>query len=40
MAKHGFNPVEYYPALWHDIGPDTAAVRVALFDFRADLLLL
>lgn len=36
--KHGFNPVEYYPALWHDIGPDTEAARVALFGFRAELL--
>jgi hypothetical protein len=38
QAKHGFSPVEYYPALWHDIGPDTTAARVALFDFRAELL--
>lgn len=38
MAKHGVSPVEYYPALWHDIGPDTAAARVALFDFRAELM--
>jgi len=37
-AKHGFSPVEYYPALWYDIGPDTAAARVALFDFRAELM--
>jgi len=37
-AKHGFSPVEYYPALWHDIGPDTAAARVALHDFRAELM--
>ncbi|MCP4453355.1 MAG: hypothetical protein GY809_18000 [Planctomycetes bacterium] len=27
-----------YPALWHDIGPDTAAARVAMFGFRAELL--
>ncbi|MCX6997484.1 MAG: glycosyl hydrolase [Kiritimatiellaeota bacterium] len=36
--KHAFSPVEYYPALWHDIGPDTEAARVALFGFRAELL--
>ncbi|MCX7048034.1 MAG: glycosyl hydrolase [Candidatus Sumerlaeota bacterium] len=36
--KNGFSPVEYYPALWHDIGPDTEAARVALFDFRAELM--
>ena len=38
VAKHEFSPVEYYPALWHDIGPDTAAARIALFDFRAELM--
>jgi hypothetical protein len=27
-----------YPALWHDIGLDTTAARVALHDFRAELL--
>ena len=37
-ARHGYSPVKYYPALWHDIGPDTVAARVKLFDFRADLL--
>jgi len=36
--KFGVSPVPLYPALWHDIGPDTAAARVALFDFRAELL--
>ena len=35
--EHGFNPVKYYPALWYDIGPDTAAVRNALWGFRAKL---
>jgi len=38
MAKYEFSPVQYYPALWHDIGPDTAAARIALFDFRAELM--
>ncbi len=37
-AQHGFSPVEYYPALWHDIGPETAAARIALHDFRAELM--
>ena len=38
QQKYGFNPVPWYPALWHDIGPDTEAARVALFGFRAELL--
>jgi hypothetical protein len=32
------NPAIYYPALWEDIGPETEAARVALFDTRAELL--
>lgn len=36
--KYGYSPVPLYPALWYDIGPDTAAARVALHDFRAELL--
>jgi len=36
-AKYGGNPVPLYPALWMDIGPDTAAARNALFGFRAEL---
>jgi len=36
--KHGYAPTLLYPALWHDIGPDTAAARVALYGFRAELL--
>ncbi|TWU38366.1 glycosyl hydrolase [Novipirellula artificiosorum] len=36
--RYGYNPVTLYPALWHDIGPDTASARIALHDFRADLL--
>ena len=35
--KHGFSPMKYYPALWYDIGPLTAAARNALFGFRAEL---
>ncbi|MFC1761761.1 glycosyl hydrolase [Planctomycetota bacterium] len=36
--RHGYDPCLLYPALWHDIGPDTAAARVALYGFRAELL--
>ena len=35
--KHGVDPVIHYPALWYDIGPETAAARNALFGFRAEL---
>ncbi|HWB86094.1 MAG TPA: glycosyl hydrolase [Bryobacteraceae bacterium] len=35
--KYGYSPMKYYPALWYDIGPDTAAARNALFGFHADL---
>lgn len=35
--KFGFDPVVYYPALWFDIGPETAAARNALFGMRAEL---
>lgn len=31
----GYDPAPLYPALWHDIGPETAAARVALFGHRA-----
>ncbi|HUT89044.1 MAG TPA: glycosyl hydrolase [Thermoguttaceae bacterium] len=36
-TKYGRSPVVYYPALWHDVGPETAAARNALFGFRAEL---
>jgi hypothetical protein len=36
--KHGTDPALLYPALWHDIGPDTEAARVALFGMRAELM--
>ncbi len=36
-AATGFDPALLYPALWHDIGPGTAAARNALFGFRAEL---
>jgi hypothetical protein len=35
--RHGMDPALLYPALWHDIGPETEAARVALFGFRAEL---
>lgn len=38
QQEHGHNPVTLYPALGYDMGPDTAAARVALHDFRAELL--
>ncbi len=37
-AQHGYAPTLLYPALWRDIGPETAAARVALLGFRAELL--
>jgi hypothetical protein len=36
-ARHGFDPRPYYPALWYDIGPETAAARNFLFGFRTEL---
>jgi hypothetical protein len=36
-ARYGFSPMTYYPALWYDIGSETAAARNALFGFRVDL---
>ena len=35
--RHGWDPAPFYPALWFDIGRETAAVRNALFGFRAEL---
>lgn len=37
QKKFGFSPMAYYPALWYNIGPETAAARNALFGFRAQL---
>ncbi len=37
-ARYGKDPDLYYPALFEDIGPETAAARVAMFDTRAELL--
>jgi hypothetical protein len=35
---HGYDPKPFYPALWHNIGPETEAVRNAFFHTRAELL--
>lgn len=37
QRRYGYDPAPYYPALWFDIGGDTAAARNALFGFRAEL---
>jgi len=36
--KYSTNPVEFYPSMWYDIGPATAAARCMLFGLRAELL--
>jgi len=35
---HGYDPKPFYPALWHNIGPETEAVRNAFFHTRAEML--
>ena len=35
--KYGFSPALYYPALWYDIGSETAEARNYLFGFRSEL---
>ena len=37
MAKYGFSPTEWYPALWYEIGSQTAAARNYLFGFHSEL---
>jgi hypothetical protein len=37
QQKYGYCPMKYYPALWYDIGPETAAARHALYGFRTEL---
>jgi hypothetical protein len=37
QKRHGYSPMKYYPALWHDIGPQTSAARNALWGHRAEL---
>jgi hypothetical protein len=38
IEKYGYSPTSYYPALWYDIGPETASARIALHRVRADML--
>jgi hypothetical protein len=35
---NGYDPKAFYPALWHNIGPETEAIRNAFFKTRAELL--
>lgn len=35
---YGKNPALYYPGLWENIGHETDAARIAMFDTRAELL--
>jgi hypothetical protein len=37
QKEYGYNPMKYYPALWYDVGPNTSAIRNALWGFRARL---
>ncbi len=37
QKRYGRSPALLYPALWYDIGPDTAPARHLLFGFRAEL---
>ena len=39
-AKYGVDPTLDYPALWYDVGPETAAARNRLFGLRAELFSL
>ena len=36
-ARYGYDPMTLYPALWYNIGPETAAARNALHTYRSDL---
>ena len=35
--RYGESPIRYYPALWYDIGEETAAARNAIFGLRAEM---
>jgi len=37
QKKYGYSPMKYYPALYYDIGPETAAARNVLYGFRTEL---
>jgi len=36
-ARYGMEPDAFYPALWYDLGPQTAAVRNMLYGLHTDL---
>ena len=36
-ARYGYDPMTLYPALWYNIGEDTAAARNALHKYRTEL---
>ncbi|MFY0652806.1 MAG: hypothetical protein JXQ96_12260 [Cyclobacteriaceae bacterium] len=38
IELNGYDPKPYYPAMWHDIGPETESVRYAFYNTRAELL--
>lgn len=38
IELNGYDPKPYYPALWHNIGPETESVRNAFFNTRTELL--
>lgn len=38
IELNGYDPKPYYPALWYNIGPETASVRNAFYKTRAELL--
>jgi len=35
--EYGYDPMKYYPALFYDVGPNTASIRNALWGFRTKL---
>jgi len=37
MERYGIDPIELYPSLWFDIGPETESARNQLLGFRAEL---
>lgn len=37
LKQNGYSADLLYPALWYDIGADTAAARTVLLSFRAEL---
>jgi hypothetical protein len=37
QKQYGYSPMSLYPAMWYNIGPETAAARNALFGYHAQL---